>query len=88
VLQEPSASAEIPEATGVSPRETAMAVSLAAKPEPETVSNVPGFPRVPLRETAGVTVKGVSRSEPEPETLIEYAPFGDGGMVKVVVQEP
>jgi hypothetical protein len=65
-----------------------MPVSLAAKPEPVTVSDVPGFPRFPLRETAGVTVKGASRSEPEPEPLTEYVPFGDGGMVKVVVQEP
>jgi hypothetical protein len=65
-----------------------MAVSLAAKPEPVTVSDVPGLPRFPLRETAGVTVKGASRSEPAPEALTEYVPFGDGGMVKLMLQEP
>jgi hypothetical protein len=65
-----------------------MAVSLAAKPEPVTVNDVPGFPLFPLRETVGVTVKRASRSDPEPETRTGYVPFGDEGMAKVVVQEP
>ena len=35
-----------------------------------------------------MTVKRASSSAETPETLTEYVPFGDGGMAKVVVQEP
>ncbi len=87
-VQEPSASAKMREATGVPSTLTAMSLSLLAKPRPVTVRDAPGSTRLALRDTAGVSIKGTCRSRVEPGTPMEYVPFGAGGIVNVVVQEP
>jgi hypothetical protein len=41
-----------------------MPISLAAKPEPVTVTGLPGAPLVRLIETLGFTVKAMSETPP------------------------
>ena len=69
--QEPTRSAEIPEATGVWFKVMVMPFSSEANPKPETLIVAPGSPWVPLRTMAGVTRKGTSSSLPELETVTE-----------------
>ena len=63
-LQLPWELAEIPEATGLPSKVIVMPVSLVLKPEPVTVTTVPGGPLVGLTATVGVTAKVMPGREP------------------------
>lgn len=91
-LQEPLLSAMISEATALPSKIILIPASLAPKPEPVTVTEVPGVPLVLLSDTpapmlkpTGVTEEAVV-TEPEAETLC--APDATDGTVNVVLQEP
>ena len=56
VLHVPFDPAEIPEATWLLPKVTTILVSLAPKPEPLTVMEVPGAPLVLLREMPDLVI--------------------------------
>jgi hypothetical protein len=92
-LQFPRELAEIPEATGLSSKVIIMAVSLAAKPEPVTVTEVPGGPVSGLIERLGfINVKTKIGTTPdgviEPEALTVWGPKTAVGTVKVLLQFP
>jgi hypothetical protein len=74
-LQFPRESAWIPDLTTVPSKVIIMPVSLAAKPEPVTVTEVPGDPLARLRAmTAFTTVKVTPGTEPA-RVLVPYAPI-------------
>jgi hypothetical protein len=90
-LQAPSPLAEIPEATAVPSKVTVMPVSLAPKPVPVIVMEVPGGPLVRLRVMAPPsTVKVTPVTEPvaEPYAPIAWEPAAAAGIVIVVLQFP
>ncbi len=92
LLQAPLALAEIPEAMGLPSKVTLMPVSLALKPEPVTVTELPGDPLVLLRVMAAPMVKVTFGAVPEIVTE-PYAPTlcepeGEAGAVKLVFQAP
>jgi hypothetical protein len=62
-----------------------------AKPEPETVIDVPGGPLVGLKDIAGVTVNGAEASTGPPDgtsALMLYVPAATVGTVRVAVKVP
>ena len=61
--------------------------SLAAKPEPVTVIELPGSPTFPLSEMVGEMENGTF-SGGLADTSIKWVPDGDGGTLRVLVQEP
>jgi hypothetical protein len=69
-----------------------MPVSLAPKPEPETVTDVPGGPLVRLRVSPALTVKVTPVIElaevVEPYAPIVWEPAVEAGTVKVLFQAP
>jgi hypothetical protein len=92
-IQFPRELAEMPEATGLPSKVIVMPVSLAAKPEPITVTTVPGGPFAGLIErlgfsnvkvTLGTTPEGVI----EPKALTVWVPNTAVETVKVPLQFP
>ncbi len=69
-----------------------MPVSLALKPEPVTVTELPTAPLVRLREMTGVTVKIMSgmvvAEVEEPYASMVWEPEGEAGTTKVALQSP
>jgi hypothetical protein len=90
VLQFPRESAGIPDLT-VLPSKVTATVSLARKPEPVTVTEVPGGPLVLLREMVllvTVKVTPVTGPEEEPIATMVWEPAVAVGIVIVVLQIP
>jgi hypothetical protein len=73
-LQFPRESAEIPDLTTVPSKVIVMPVSLASKPEPVTVIEVPGDPLVRLIVRPEPTVKVMTGTE-SAEVVEPYAPI-------------
>jgi hypothetical protein len=69
-----------------------MPVSLAAKPEPVTLTEVPEAPLVPLREMLAAMVKTTSDTLAAdvvaPEASNVWEPEVEAGMMKVAFQAP
>jgi hypothetical protein len=90
VLQFPRESAGIPDLT-VLPSKVIETVSLARKPEPVMVTEVPGDPLVRLRVMALLTtvkVTPVTEPETEPDAPIVWEPVAAAGIVIVSLQVP
>ena len=69
-----------------------MLVSLVAKPEPVTVTEVPGAPLVRLMEITGFTVKVMSGTAlgwvVAPDASIVWEPELEAGITRVLLQLP
>ncbi len=65
-----------------------MSVSLALKPEPVTVVELPGVPLVRLMEMLGVAVKVVIAEVEGPYAPIVWKPEAEAGITKVALQPP
>jgi energy-converting hydrogenase Eha subunit B len=89
-LQPPWELAVISEATGVPSKVTVMPVSLAPKPEPVTVTELPAAPLDRLMDMPGVTVKVISGTlaVTEPYAPITCEPEAEAGTTKAALQLP
>jgi hypothetical protein len=93
LLQFPRESAAIPDLTVVPSKVITMPVSLAPKPEPVTVTEVPGDPLVRLRVMMAFTTMKVTPGTEPAEVVVPYAPIvwepaAEAGIVIVSLQVP
>jgi hypothetical protein len=84
--------ADVPELTPVPSKVMIIPASLALKPEPLTVMEVPGGPLALPMAIAALTVKVRGGAVPavvrEPKALIVWGPEAESGMIKVALQLP